>query len=196
MTLATSRRALAVLLSVSVLMTSLSVSLGARPLKRTRTWDELPVIITNQLISLILPDRTRLRGVVREVRADTLVLDVRRSSNRRLHPMGRNEVPRASVSNIEMYLRGHSGLHRGSAIGAAVGVVAMSPIVLAIGDANLAPEWVGVVALLAGIVGGAILGHRLLDDDEDYVQITVIPAPPPPATDTALLGGILRNRRC
>ena len=129
-----------------------------------------------------VPDRTRLRGVVREVRADTLVLDVRRSSNGGVQPTGRTEVPRASISNIEMYLRHQAGGNGGSAIGATIGGLAMTPVVLAIGDADIAPQWVAWVTIVVGLVGGAILGHRLLDRDDDpnHVKITVVPGPATP----------------
>jgi hypothetical protein len=171
------RRSLATLI-VFVLLTGLPVD--AHPMERDRKWDELAVTITNQTISLVLPDKTKLRGIAREVRSDVLVLDVRRSSNTRLHAKGRTEIPRASVSTIDMYLRRQPGGGRGAAIGAGVGAAAMSPLAFYIGESNSAPDWVAGVAIVAGIVVGAIIGHRFDRDQDDpsHVRITVVPQTP------------------
>ncbi len=179
----TARNLLASASIVLVLLATCSAHLEARPLERTLRWDELPAAITNHFASMVLPDGTRLRGVAREVRADALVLDVRRSSNGRLHPHGRTEVPRASVSVIDMYLRREPGGQRGAAIGAGVGAAVMSPVAFAIGEGNIAPDWVAGVAIGVGIVGGTILGHRLFDrdrDDASHVHITVVAPSPQP----------------
>ena len=55
---APARRFLAEFLSVALLFTSFSVNLEARPVSRTRTWEELAATITTDRVRLVLPDGT------------------------------------------------------------------------------------------------------------------------------------------
>jgi hypothetical protein len=127
---------------------------------------------------LVLPDGTHLHGIGRGIQADELILDVRRSSNSHLHPKGRARIPRAEVSVVELYLRHQSGGNRGAAIGVDVGVVALSPAAVYLGETN--HEGLGGVALVAGAAAGWYIGHHFFDRDRagaSHVRITVVPTP-------------------
>lgn len=156
---------------------SATLTLMARPMDRTRTWDELGTTIERRGVSLVLPDQTRLSGVAIGIENNLLILNVRRTSNSRLYPKGLTMIPREQVSTIEMYLPRNRNPDSGSTIGAALGGVAMSPVALAIGDGESAPEWVAVLAFVGGMVGGAYLGHLFTRGAEDpsHVIITVVP---------------------
>ena len=145
----------------AIFCVSLCCCLRASPLERMRTWDELSADITNEAISLVLPDGTRLRGIGRGIQADELILDVRRSSNAHLHPKGLTAIPSAQVSVVDLYLRHQSGGNRGAAIGVAVGTVALAPAAFYLGESN--HEGIGGVVLIAGAAAGWYIGHHLWD---------------------------------
>ena len=87
--------------------------------KETRiTWNELSDLAVEKKVSTVLPDGTRLEGDVLAVRAESLVLDVNKTSNRKLHPKGQQEVPRASISEIRVIR------HRGAGMRAVAGYYA------------------------------------------------------------------------
>src|ERR1700687_6387137 len=97
------RRLVAVLITM-VLLTVSAQSLLARPVQGRSTWVELSRMIPGMNIRMILPDTTLIRGQALEVRPDALVVDVRRTSNPRLHTKGRTQIPRSDVSTIELFL--------------------------------------------------------------------------------------------
>ena len=157
------------------------IALTARPLERTKTWENLSPEVTNVFISLTLPDGTRLRGLGRGVHSDVLILDVRRSSNHRLHPRRRGtQIPRAGVSIIDVYLRHRSAGNPAEAIGFTVGVVAVTPLAYYLGETN--KGGLGIAVWVAGAVAGAYIGHHFFNRDpvdESHVRITVAPPPAP-----------------
>jgi hypothetical protein len=139
----------------------------ARPFVFERTWNELNATIQDQWIDLRLPDQTRLRGRALRVTPEALVMDVRRSSNHALHPHGRAEIPRAWVSKLDVMvlMEPDPSAHSGGVWGAVVGaVLSQGPGLVLEQDGHPAASGVVVVAM---IVGGAYLGHRLFDRNED-----------------------------
>ena len=159
----------------------LATSLLAHPVERERTWEELPVMITNSRIALVLPDGTRLRGIGRGIQGNELIMDVRRSSNKSLHPKGRMAIPRPQVSVIDLYLRRDlSENGRGAAIGAGVGGAVMGGVGVGLGDSG--HERLAVVVFVAGASVGAVIGHYVFDrkgEDPSHVRITVLPPATP-----------------
>lgn len=149
--------------------------LAARPLERWIEWDELSATINNQRVSLVLPDGTRLRGIVRGLQGEDLILDVRRSSNLHLHPKGRTGISRVQVSVIDLSLRVQPGDKRGSTIGLTLGAVVVSPAVVVLGEAN--HEGLGMVVLIAGAAVGLYIGHHYFDRDQidvSHLRIHVV----------------------
>lgn len=168
------RRVIAVL-TVVVLLIDSSPSLEARPTQTRRTWDELSRMILGMDIRVILPDQTLIRGRALEVRPDVLVVDVRRTSNPRLHAKGRTDIPRADVSTIELFSRRSPGAKPdASAIGAALGGVAVSPLLFYLGETDKISGWAALGIAIGGAAAGAAIANRLHDNGSD-VLIAVVP---------------------
>jgi hypothetical protein len=170
------RRFIAVLTSV-VMLTVSTQSLLASPIQRRSTWDELSRTIQGMYIRMILPDTTVIRGQVLEVRPDALVVDVRRTSNSRLHPKGPTGIPRSDVSTIELSLRRPpqpGAPPDAGAIGAGLGGLAVSPLLLYLGETDKISGWAGLAIFIGAAAGGAMIAKRLHDSPSDMV-ITVVP---------------------
>ena len=168
------RRFIAVLTTLALLTVS-TQSLLASPTQVRRTWDELSRMIQGMEIRMILPDATLIRGQALEVRPDVLVVDVRRTSNPRLHAKGRTEIPRSDVSTIELFSRRSRGANPDAgAIGAGLGAVVASPLLLYLGETNKVSGWAALAILIGGAAGGAMVAHRLHDNPPDLL-ITVVP---------------------
>jgi hypothetical protein len=167
------RRLIAVLVTTG-LLTASTQSLLARPTQIRSTWDELSRMIPGVNIRMILPDTTLIRGQALDVRPDELVVDVRRTSNPRLHPKGRTGIPRSDVSTIELFLQ-HSSRTNPDAggIGAALGVVALSPLLFYLGETNKASGWAALAIAVGGAAGGAIIANRLHPGSNDVLIIVV-----------------------
>ena len=65
-------------------------------------WSELGKFSVEQNVSITLPDNTRLEGEVLAVRPESLVLDVHKSSNKKLHPKEQTEIPSTSVREVKI----------------------------------------------------------------------------------------------
>jgi hypothetical protein len=83
-------------------------------------WDELPNFVVEQRVSIALPDGARLEGEVLAVRPDSLVLDVQKVSHTKSYQRGQTEIPRASISDIQV-IRHQSST--GRIVGGILGVV-------------------------------------------------------------------------
>jgi hypothetical protein len=168
------RRLIAVLITI-VLLTVSSQSLLARPVQRRSTWDELSRMLPGMNIRMILPDATLIRGKALDVRPDELVIDVRRTSDPRLHAKGRTGIPRADVSTIELFLRRSSSPANpdAGAIGAGLGGVAVSPLLLYLGETNKISGWAALAIAIGGAAAGVIIANRLHDSSSDVLIIVV-----------------------
>ena len=167
------RRLTAVLLTPVLLMAS-TQSLLAQPAHVRRAWSDLPRMIEGMEIRMLLPDATRIAGHVLEVRPDELVVDVRRTSNSRLHGKGRTEIPRSDVSSIELFLRrSRAADSNAGAIGAGLGGAAVSPLLFYLGETEKISGWTALAIAVGGAVGGALIANRLHGHPPD-VLITVI----------------------
>jgi hypothetical protein len=168
------RRLTAALLT-SVLFAASTQSLLAQPTQVRRAWNDLPRMIEGMEIRMLLPDATRIRGRVLDVRPDALVVDVQRTSNRQLHGKGRTEIPRADVSAIELFQRRSRAANTNAgAIGAGLGGAAVSPLLFYLGETEKISGWGALVIVVGGAVGGAMIANRLHGHPPD-VLITVTP---------------------
>ena len=105
---------------------------------------------------------------------DVLVIDVRRTSNPRLHGKGCTGIPRSDVSTIELFVRRPPGAHPDAgAIGAALGGVAVSPFLLYLGETNKVSGWAALAIAVGAAAGGAMLANRLHSTSSDVLIIIV-----------------------
>jgi hypothetical protein len=119
------------------------------------TWNELEGFVVDKLISTVLPDGAKLRGEVLAVRPESLVLDVQKSSRKKLHPLGQTEIARTDVREIYV-IRHQSAVFRvlGGVLGGIGGLFAATGIAIAADTAAAA-----LPALLLLIPASAAAGY-------------------------------------
>jgi hypothetical protein len=112
-------------------------------------WDELAQTIVDKEIALVLPDGTDIQGLALAVRPEALVLDVRKTSDRKLHPAGQAAIPRASVRLVKVVRRSGPFKMAGGLLGAFGGILAASGVAAATDSvgATLGALVVGIPAL-------------------------------------------------
>lgn len=119
------------------------------------TWGELGSFVADQRISTVLPDGAKLEGEVLAVRPESLVLDVQKSSRRKLYPLGQTEIPRASITEV-LVIREQSAVMRvfGAILGGIGGAFGVSGL-------GYLTESLAVVlpALILGIPLAAAAGY-------------------------------------
>jgi hypothetical protein len=170
------RRFVAALISV-VTLTISTQDLLALQIRQRSTWNELSRMISGRPIRMILPDGAAIRGHVLDVRPDELIVDVRRTSNRRLHPKGRTGIPRSDVFAIELFLRRPPGARPDvGAIGAGIGGAAVSPLLFSLGETNKISGWAALAIAIGAAAGGAVVANRIHGRSGD-VLITVVQNP-------------------
>jgi hypothetical protein len=168
------RRFSAALVSFAMLTVS-PQGLLAHQVRQRCTWNELARMISGMKIRTVLPDGTAISGQALEVRPDELVVDVRQTSNPRLHAKGRTEIPRSDVSAIELFPRHPPrGNPDVGAIGAGLGGAAVSPLLFYLGETNKISGWAALAIVVGAAAGGAMVAHHIHGHPSD-VLITVVP---------------------
>lgn len=168
------RRFSAVLVVFAVLTVS-TQDLLARQIRQRSTWNELSRMIPGTDIRMSLPDGTTIRGQALEVRPDELVVDIRQTSNPRLHGKGLTRIPRSDVSAIELFLKRLPGAHPNvGAVGAGLGGAAVSPLIFYLGETNKISGWGALVMVVGAAAGGAMIANHIHGHPGD-VLITVVP---------------------
>jgi hypothetical protein len=167
------RRFAAVLISVALPIVS-TQSLLARQIQRRSTWDELPRLILGMNIRMTLPDSTVIRGRALDVRPDELVVDIRRTSDPRLHPKGRTGIPRPDVATLELFARRLPGAAPNvGAIGAGIGGAAVSPLLFYLGEKEEISGWAALAIAIGAATAGAMIANRLHGTSSDVLVIVV-----------------------
>jgi hypothetical protein len=158
-----------------VMLTVSSQGLLAHQIRQRSTWNELARMIPGMKIRMVLPDGTAIGGQALEVRADELVVDVRQTSNPRLHAKGRSEILRSDVSAIELFSRRPlPGNPDVGAIGAGLGGAAVSPLLFYLGETNKISGW-AALAIAVGAAAGAAMAANHIHGHPGDVLITVVP---------------------
>ncbi len=143
-----------------------------KPERRTfhLQWRDLDRATRGHRIGLALPSEIRLEGDVVAFEQDELVLDVRKTSNRRAYPKGRAIIPRAEVTRLRVIKTRHGWRMAGTAIGGGVGGAIAVPMAALAGDTGYNAALVGclTVAVPAGV--GYLLGWAT---DVNVVEIVV-----------------------
>jgi hypothetical protein len=135
-------------------------------------WRDLDRMVRGRNIDLTLPSGIRLKGRVTSVEVDALMLDVRKTSNRRAYPKGRAVVPRPEVTQFMLVRKeGHAWSAVGAGIGGSIGAVTTAGAVHFIRDDG--PK-AAAAALLIGLP--AALGFGLgWAADHECVDVMVVP---------------------
>ena len=121
---------------------------------------------------MTLPDTTVIRGKALEVRPDELVVDVQRTSNARLHAKGRTAIPRLDVSTIKLFFRRPPEPHLdATAIGAAAGGTAVSPLIFYLGETGKGSAWAHLAIFIGGMVGGAMIAKLIHHTSSDLIIV-------------------------
>ena len=133
-------------------------------------WEELAPLVIDQRISTRLPDGTRLEGDALAVRPEALVIDVNKTSNRKLHPKGQTAVPRSAVSEVRVIRV------RGVAMRIILGILGGFGGAFGVGALGIVTDSVAVLVpgLLLGIPLAAIGGYyagKLLDTRTTHLLI-------------------------
>ena len=152
------RQSLAVAVACGLLLQDAAFAQQAPTLQSKQvqiSWEELSALVIDRKISTTLPDGTRLEGEALAVRPEALVLDVQKTSNKKLHPKGQTEVVRRDVSEVRVIrLRGPVMRIIGGILGGIGGAFAASAL-------GFVTDSLGalVPAVLLGIPLSAVAGY-------------------------------------
>ena len=135
-------------------------------------WRDLDRMARGRNIDLTLPSGIHLKGRVTSVEVDALMLDVRKTSNKRAYPKGRAVVPRPEVTQFTLARKeGHTWSAVGSSVGGSIGAgVAAGAVQLVKGDG-----WKATAAALAIGIPAAIGFGLGWSADHEYVNVIVVP---------------------
>ena len=135
-------------------------------------WGELAPLFGNQRVKLALPDGAVIAGEAITVREDTLVIDVKKTSDKKAHPKDYSPIPRESVTLFEVDRRCRKGARAiGATVGVVSGVFGGGYVTAKLADQTAA----GFLATCAGVasassVGGFLVGKEI-DTDLTYVKV-------------------------
>ena len=156
---------------LAALMLMVAGNSAAAPIPLELRWNELAPLISGRVVRLTAPGGATIQGGIAAIREDVLVMDVSKTSDSKAFPKGNANIPRASVSMLEV-----QRLRFGPRLGMSLGSAAALPAGLAVARHNsLSPgAAAGVLGAFsgAGMVGGYFIGSAL---DRGITQIRVIP---------------------
>ena len=154
-------------------------------------WRELKKLIVGKKAALQLAEGARVEGRIGRVKAASLVLRVRKSSNLTDYPKGKIQIPREAVFRIEVRgLKENKGKRVAATVGTFVGTMMGSMVAIAGTEAGEPGEkyYGSYAASIAIATGVAILVNRALRP-KDLTLIKILPdspggtAPKPTNTD-------------
>ena len=123
-------------------------------------WNELAGLIVGHHVVIPLAGGVVVEGDALSVRADSLMLDVTKTSAAKLYPKGQASIPRTSVTEVRlMERRGSGGRVLGTVVGAVVGLVAGAEIAVHGTNSEAAGVPTFTVSAVACTVGGYYAGR-------------------------------------
>ena len=167
----TNLKALVTLLVAFALLAQSTGMAAPRPLELK--WNELSSTIRGRTIKLTLPEGATVSGEVIVVREESLVVNVRKTSDSKTFPKGNAAIPRASVTVLSMTeSNGHWGRKIGSSLGTLSGVLAGGYVA-----AKTANSGGSALAIFGVITGAATLGGYFIGRSADAraTLIRVVP---------------------
>ena len=119
-------------------------------------WNELGPVIAGHQVKLVLPGGAEIQGEAIAVREDTLLLNVKKTSDRKSYPRGQSAIPRAAVTTLQFEtIRGSGGRTIGVIVGALGGLILGGDLV-----AHTAHSEPAAISSFLGIsAGSAIAGY-------------------------------------
>jgi hypothetical protein len=158
-------------------------SLSAETVHIRMAWIDLEPMIRGHNV-IVRTSGASLRGRALMVEKDSLLLEVRKTSDAAAYPKGRTSVPRAAIQEITLVQYVGNGRRIGKFIGGALGLTFGLLAAVAIGFKEN-PETVGrrkvfIAILVPGSLIGGLLGGYLLGRlaDREITVIEVIPRQP------------------
>ena len=164
---------------VAVFLAMSGSMLGSEPEKRLQVrWSELKKLIGGKKVALQFAKGARVEGRVRNVTDTSLVFKVKKSSEPAAYPKGKIQIPRETVSRIEVRgLKGNKGRQVGATVGTFAGtLIATFAAVRAAGSDSGATTGEGVV-VVAIPTAAAVLVYRALTPKE-VTLIEILPDSP------------------
>ena len=176
------------LLVVFLMLSSSSPGSDREKLLQVR-WSELKELIGGKKVALQLADGSKVEGRIGMVNADSLVFDVKKTSNLKDYPKGSIRIPRETVSRIEVRgLKENKGIRIAATAGTFVGTMMGSMVAIAGTEPGEPGDkyYGSYAASIAIATGVAILVNRALRP-KDLTLITILPDSPdarvPPPTN-------------
>ena len=135
-------------------------------------WGDLAPHATGRKVRVALADRTRIEGRALAVEADSLVMEITKTSNRQAYAKGRGSIPRTAVSELRVTrMKGYTGRVVGASILGVPGSFYVG--YLATEDAGNPDVWAPGAVCIAGLTAlGYYLGWRA---GREITTITVVP---------------------
>ena len=134
-------------------------------------WNEVSSAAGGHKIRLVVPPGVRLVGRLESVRSDALMMKVNKSSDRTLVDKGFREIPRSSVSTIQVVRKGCLWRSVFTSVGVVVGI-ASAGVLAFVNDPDVGGRATVSAALFGIPVGGYVLGNKL---DQNVTQIVIVP---------------------
>lgn len=136
-------------------------------------WNELAPVVVNHKVNVVLPGGTEIQGLVVAVRDDALVLNLKKTSDRKGYPTGQNVIPRASVSTLQIDdFRGGGGRTIGVIVGALAGVTLGADLVAHTASTEAAGISTFLGISTASAIGGYYAGRSR---DRNVTMIKIVP---------------------
>ena len=139
-------------------------------------WNELAALIVGNEVTIPLTGGAVVAGEVLSVRDDSIMLEIRKTSDRIRYPKGQTPIPRAVVSEVRLLeRRGMGGRVLGSVVGALVGIAAGVEIAIHGPNSEAAGVTTFTAVAVAGSVGGYYAG-RSADRRTKVLHVAPLPA--------------------
>jgi hypothetical protein len=136
-------------------------------------WSELSSTIGGRTVKLTLPEGATVSGEVIVIREESLVINVRKTSDPKAYPKGNATIPRTSVTVLRMIeSNGHWGRKIGSRLGTLSGVLAGAYVVAKTEPSGGAGLAIFGAITAAGMLGGYFIGRSA---DARATLIRVVP---------------------
>jgi hypothetical protein len=145
---------------------------------REMHWSDLSPFIGDHSVALTLPDGARIEGRVIAVEPQTLVIDVRKTSDPQAHAKGRESIPRDQAKSLVV----NRPTVRWRVIGTSLGAVAGVPLglVSAVRQESILSKGNGDTAIFIAVIAGMAAGGFLAGwaADRRKTTVTIIPDAP------------------